>query len=88
MHEKQFIVGQTILPKLLSDITDIEVIAEGSGIRNLSSLKRQFGGKNWRKKKGKVYIEDEVRQRRLVEVHWFEAHGVGRVKLKIKRYLD
>ena len=79
---------QFILPKLLSDITDIELIAEGSGIRNLSSLKRQFGGKNWRKKKGKVYIEDEIGQRRLAEVHWYEAHGVGRVKLKIKRYLD
>ena len=81
-------MSQSILPKLLSDITDIEIIAEGSGIRNLSSLKRQFGGKNWRKKKGKVYIEDEIGQRRRVEVHWYEAHGVGRVKLKIKRYLD
>jgi len=81
-------VGQIIFPKLLSDITDIQLIAEGSGIRNLSSLKRQFGGKNWRKKKGKAYIEDEIGKRRLVEVHWYEAHGVGRVKLKIKQYLD
>lgn len=48
---------QIILPKLLSDITDIELIAEGSGIRNLSSLKRQFGGKNWRKKKGKFILK-------------------------------
>jgi hypothetical protein len=81
-------VRQFILPKFLSDITNIELIAERTGIRNLSSLKHQLGGKNWRKKKGKVYIEDEVGQRRLVEVHWYEAHGVGRVKLKIKRYLD
>ena len=79
---------QFILPKLLSDITDIELIAEGSRIRNLSSFKRQFGGKYWRKKKGKVYIEDEIGQRRLAKVHWYEAHGVERGKLKIKRYLD
>ena len=79
---------QIILPKLLSEITDIELIAEGSGIRNLFSLKRQFGGKNWRKNKGKVYIEDEIGQRRLVEVHWYEAHGIGRKEFKVKRLLN
>ena len=25
---------------------------------------------------------------RTAEIHWYEAHGVGKVKLKIKRYLD
>jgi len=25
---------------------------------------------------------------RLVELHWYEAHGIGRKELKIKRYLD
>lgn len=23
-----------------------------------------------------------------VELHWYEAHGIGRKKLKIKEYLD
>ena len=22
------------------------------------------------------------------EIHWYEAHGIGRVKLKIKEFLD
>jgi hypothetical protein len=25
---------------------------------------------------------------RLAEVHWFEAHGIGKRKMRIKRYLD
>jgi len=25
---------------------------------------------------------------RLAEVHWYEAHGVGRTGMKIKRFLD
>jgi hypothetical protein len=25
---------------------------------------------------------------RQAEVHWYEAHGVGRKKMKIKRFLD
>ena len=27
-------------------------------------------------------------QLRRVELHWYEAHGIGRRRLKIKRYLD
>jgi hypothetical protein len=25
---------------------------------------------------------------RLAEVHWYEAHGIGKRQMKIKRYLD
>jgi hypothetical protein len=25
---------------------------------------------------------------RIAELHWYEAHGVGKRKLKIKRFLD
>ena len=30
-------------------------------------------------------INDNIR---LAELHWYEAHGVGRRKMKIKRFLD
>ena len=26
--------------------------------------------------------------RRVVELHWYEAHGIGKKDFKIKRYLD
>jgi hypothetical protein len=25
---------------------------------------------------------------RKAEIHWYEAHGIGRKKLKIKRFVD
>jgi len=25
---------------------------------------------------------------RLAEIHWYEAHGIGKRKMKIKRFLD
>jgi hypothetical protein len=25
---------------------------------------------------------------RLAEIHWYEVHGIGKVRMKIKRYLD
>ena len=27
-------------------------------------------------------------ERRIAEVHWYEAHGVGRVLMKVKRFLS
>jgi hypothetical protein len=77
-----------VFPKIVGDISEIEVMARGSGIRELASLKKKFGGKNWRKMKGRAMVELPDGSLRTAEVHWYEAHGVGQKKLKIKRLLD
>jgi hypothetical protein len=73
--------------EIVSDITNIVRIASGNSIRDLSRLNRQFGKGRWRKLKGValVRLEDESIQR--AEIHWYEAHGIGRRGFKIKRYL-
>lgn len=63
----------------------VEVIARGAGIKIRRYLQKRFGGRNWRKLKGIVVIEEENGYFGKAEVHWFEAHGVGRVEWKIKK---
>ena len=75
--------------EILSPITSIEIIAQGSGIRMLNYLKNRYGGRNWKKKKGNAIIRDfYTGQPRLAELHWFEAHSVGKVEIKHKRWLE
>lgn len=73
--------------EIIDQIVDIEVIARGTGIRKLSQLIQTYGGRNWRKLKGKTRIR--LRDGRVLraEVHWYEAHGVGKKQIKIKRFL-
>ena len=70
------------------DISELETIAKGRGIRSLPRLRATFGGSNWRKMKGVAIVELENGVRRRAEIHWYEAHGIGRKWLKIKRFLD
>ena len=51
-------------------------------------LRRQFGVGRWRKLKGVVRVRLASGTVRLAEVHWYEAHGIGRRKMKVKRFLD
>jgi len=74
--------------KIVGEISDVEVMAEGRGIRELAQLKSEFGGKNWKKKKGTATIELDDDAIHEAEIHWYEAHGVGKKKMKIKRLLD
>jgi hypothetical protein len=69
-------------------ISDIEVIAAGGNIDDIMRLRRQFGAGRWRKLKGVARVRLEHGNVRLVEIHWYEAHGIGRRKVKIKRFLD
>ena len=73
---------------LVSEITDIQVIARGPGIRDLSRLNRQYGRGNWRKLKGKAMIRLRTGRVRLAELHWYEAHGIGKREMKRKYYLE
>ena len=74
--------------EIVGKITDIEIIAMGSHIHILPILQKRYGRGRWRKLKGfaKVRLFDGTI--RLAEIHWFEAHGIGKKKVRIKRYLD
>lgn len=73
--------------ELVSEIRNVEVIASGHGIRVLSRLTRQFGVGRWRKLKGAATIRLETGEVVEAELHWYEAHGIGKRQLKIKRFL-
>ena len=74
--------------QLLSPIESRAVIAVGSKIRTLKEIQRRFGRGRWRKLKGVATIRNDAGQVRRAELHWYEAHGVGRVLMKIKQYVD
>lgn len=74
--------------ELFGEITDAETIAIGPSIRELRELRARFGHGRWRKRKGIANVRLRGGTIRLAEVHWYEAHGIGKVRMKIKRYLD
>ena len=74
--------------EIISDISDIEVIAVGSAIRDLERLREQYGGGRWRKMKGVALIQLSNGRVRKAEIHWYEAHGIGRKEFKRKGYLE
>jgi hypothetical protein len=74
--------------EIVGDITNVQVIATGRGIRRLKTLRKRHGGKRWRKLKGDVTVRLATGSLRRAEIHWYEAHGVGKRGLKIKRFLD
>lgn len=74
--------------ELVGQITGIEVIAVNFSIRELQLLKTQFGGRRWRKLKGVALVRFPNGEFHKAELHWYEAHGVGRRKMKVKRRLD
>ena len=73
--------------QILGEITDVETIATGSGIRELARLRRRYGRGRWRKRKGTVQVELPGGVVRLAELHWYEAAGIGRKEFKIKYLL-
>ncbi len=73
--------------EVVGSITDVEIIAEGQGIRELSLLRQHYGLGNWRKKKGRANVRLADGTMAFAEVHWYEAHGIGKVKMKIKEWL-
>ena len=74
--------------EVVGPITHAEVIAAGPGIRVRSYLRKTYGRGRWRKLKGIATVSLPNGALRRVELHWYEAHGIGRKDLKIKRYLE
>jgi len=74
--------------EILGEIQGIETIAVGSAIRDLNRLRKEYGPGNWRKLKGTATVRLLDGTIRNAEIHWYEAHGIGKRKLKIKSFLD
>ena len=73
--------------EIVSEITDIKVIAVGRSIRELERLRKLYGQGRWRKLKGRATVRLPDNTLSVVEVHWYEAHGICRKDIKIKRIL-
>jgi hypothetical protein len=74
--------------EVVGEISDIEPIAIGSRIRLLRLLRSRYGRGHWRKLKGNALVRLADGSMRRAEVHWFEAHGIGKRKMRIKVFLD
>jgi hypothetical protein len=74
--------------EIVGELTEVETIARGLSVRDRKRLRKQFGGNRWRKLKGIANVRLSNGRIRLAELHWYEAHGIGKRKLKIKRFLD
>ena len=74
--------------EIVSEITDVQPIAVGIRIRDIARLRRHYGRGRWRKMKGTAFVRLASGRIRLAELHWYEAHGIGRKEIKRKRYLD
>jgi hypothetical protein len=74
--------------EIVGEIAQVETIATGSRIRDLARLRRLYGRGRWRKLKGVALIRLRSGTLRRTELHWYEAHGIGRKEIKRKRYVD
>ena len=73
---------------VISEISGVETIAIGAGIREIERLRKLYGPGRWRKRKGVAIVQLTSGAIHQAELHWYEASGIGRKELKIKRFLD
>ena len=73
---------------VVGEIERIETIATGPGVRIRTFLRKTYGRGRWRKRKGIGIVRLPNGNLRRVELHWYEAHGIGKRDMKIKKYLD
>lgn len=74
--------------EVIGKIENVEIIAIGGNIRDIMRLRKQYGSGRWRKLKGIATVKLENGHMRKAEVHWYQAHGIGKRKMKIKRLVD
>jgi hypothetical protein len=74
--------------EVIGEVTDVETFAVGTSIRELPRLRRIYGTGRWRKRKGVAQVRLADGTIAKAEVHWYEAHGIGRKEMKIKQFLD
>ena len=74
--------------EIVGELSVVETIATGSGIRELDRLRKRYGRGRWRKRKGIARVRLSDGEIMLAELHWYEATGIGKREFKIKRYLE
>jgi hypothetical protein len=74
--------------EIIGEIENIEEIAAGGRIRDIMRIQKRYGTGRWRKLKGSAMVRLQSGKMRNAEVHWYEAHGIGKKKMKIKSFLD
>ena len=74
--------------EVIGEITDIETVAVGSKIRDIERLRKTYGSGRWRKLKGVATVRLEDGTKSDAELHWYEAHGIGKKEMKVKELLD
>jgi len=74
--------------EIIGEIEKIEEIAAGGRIRDIMRIQKQYGTGRWRKLKGLAMVRLQSGKIRKAELHWNEAHGIGKKKMKIKSFLD
>ena len=74
--------------EIIGEIENIETIAIGGKIKDIMRLRKKYGSAKWRKLKGVAKIRLQSGRTCSAEIHWYEAHGVGKKKLKIKKLLE
>lgn len=70
--------------EIIGEITNAETIATGRSIHDLARLRRRYGKGRWRKRKGVASVRLDDGTIHTAEVHWYEAHGIGKKEFKIK----
>lgn len=70
--------------ELVGEITEVEPIAVGAGVRDRARLRKRYGRGRWRKLKGIASVRLPDGRIRLAELHWYEAHGIGKKEFKLK----
>ena len=73
--------------EIIGPIRDLQTIATSRSIREPARLQRLYGRGRWRKRKGVATVRLPDGFISQVEVHWYEATGIGKRELKIKRLL-
>lgn len=86
--ESSAAAGWALHFEIIGELTEIETIAVGKSIRHLARLQKRYGKGRWRKMKGIAEVRLSTGGVRRAEIHWYEAHGIGRKRFKIKGFLD
>jgi hypothetical protein len=70
--------------EFIGEITKVKTIATGTGVRDRARLRKWYGGARWRKVKGVAQVRLPNGRIRMAEIHWYEAHGIGKREFKLK----
>lgn len=81
-------MAQRMYFEIIGEISRIRTIAVGASIREIERLRKFYGPGRYRKKKGVARVRFANGLARPAEIHWYEAHGIGRVEFKVKRFID